>query len=34
VDHRREARRDASERLQTAIAQIAEGKPQNWKYMK
>jgi uncharacterized protein YdeI (YjbR/CyaY-like superfamily) len=31
-----EARREETrqKRLQTAIAQIAEGKPQNWKYMK
>jgi uncharacterized protein YdeI (YjbR/CyaY-like superfamily) len=31
-----EAKREETrqKRLQTAIAQIAEGKPQNWKYMK
>ena len=41
--HRREyvewitgAKRDETrqKRLSTALAQIAEGKPQNWKYMK
>jgi uncharacterized protein YdeI (YjbR/CyaY-like superfamily) len=32
TDAKREETRQ--KRLQTAIAQIADGKPQNWKYMK